>query len=179
MGRKSRAKGNSNELKVCRILSEWWNGESAKGVPAKDLEFRRSPGSGGWDVKRAAGDILKPDDCPLCIEVKAREEWNWDQYFKNKTWPIDGYWEQTVKAAENCGEIPILIFSKNLHPFYVRFDHRTSVRLDIGNAFFMRSGRGFYGFLDTFLESLHSEHFKAYIRDYGLDHILHGHKRKS
>lgn len=115
-----RLKGNRAELDVCRQLSEWWDGRSYSGIRAEDLPFRRSPLSGGWDRKRAAGDIIKPEACLFCFEIKKREEWTWDRFFKDsgKQWHIFQYWKQTIEATRE-GEIPILIFTKNRFPWYV------------------------------------------------------------
>lgn len=119
----SRKKGNNAELQVCRVLSEWWDKKDYSKTRAEDLPFRRTPLSGGWDKKRAAGDLLKPEDCRLCIEVKKRQEWSWDSLFKNinsdgGNWKVFDYWSQ-AKLASKKGELPILIFSKNGHPWYV------------------------------------------------------------
>ena len=119
----SRQKGNNAELQVCRILSEWWDGKDYSKTRAEELPFRRTPLSGGWDKKRAAGDLLKPKKCSLCIEVKKRQEWSWDKLFKNtnkdiSNWEIFDYWYQ-AKVASKKNEIPILIFSKNGYPWYV------------------------------------------------------------
>lgn len=114
-----RAKGNSSELKICRVLSEWWLKQDLIDIKAQDLPFRRSPLSGGWDRTRASGDVIKPDNCRLCIEVKNRQEWNWDQFFTSPdTWKVFKYWEQTIKAVVK-DEIPLLIFTRNRHPYYV------------------------------------------------------------
>lgn len=116
-----RKKGNNAELEICRKISEWWFDKSFKGRRAEELPFRRTPLSGGWDKKRAAGDIIKPPDCPFCFEIKNREEWSWDYLFKNGSnkWHVMEYYMQAVKAAEVNNEIPVLFSKKNFHPWYV------------------------------------------------------------
>jgi len=117
-----RKKGNTAELKICRFLSEWWMNRDLTGTKAQDLPFRRSPLSGGWDRSRASGDIIKPDNCRLCVEVKNRQEWKWDQFFTSPNgWKVFQYWEQTIKAVTK-DEIPLLIFTRNNHPYYVAME---------------------------------------------------------
>lgn len=150
-----RLKGNKAELDVCRQLSEWWDEKDYVGIRAENLPFRRSPLSGGWDRKRAAGDIIKPKSCLLCFEVKKREEWSWDRFFKDqgKQWSVFRYWLQTVEATKE-GEIPILLFTKNRFPWYVAMEAHMFNALKIKpflKASIEDTTIGF-GFLDVFFK---------------------------
>ena len=149
----SRAKGNSSELVVCRLLSEWWDNISYQGVKAEELPFRRSPLSGGWDRKRAAGDIIKPPSCHLVIEVKNRMAWDWDGLLKkNPKWPIHEWWKQTTDAVQNDHEVPILIFTKNYHPWYIALTHKEFSRFDRIPSIQYPGLEFAFGYLDDFIK---------------------------
>ena len=57
----SRAKGCSFERELAEKLSAWWGEERA---------FRRTPLSGAWDRKQAAGDLVVPEKFPFTAEAK-------------------------------------------------------------------------------------------------------------
>lgn len=107
MGKKSKQKGSSYELKIAKMLSKWWGGG----------DFHRVPASGGlhWGSdQRVAGDIIPPQgsDFPFVVECKKREEWTMDHVLLDigqpRTW-----WEQVVSDARRVKLHPILIFSRN------------------------------------------------------------------
>ena len=92
-------------------------------MPAVDLPFRRTPGSGGWDKRKAGADVqlmCNDDDFPFSIECKNQEAWSWDGIFKDnpkeKFW---SYWTQCKKWAVYQGKVPLLVFTKNFHPDYM------------------------------------------------------------
>lgn len=104
----SKNKGSSYELKIAKLLSEWW-GE----------EFHRTPMSGGLHWKednRVAGDIVTPPNSifPFSIECKKRESWKLDDLLKTNT-EIDSYWYQCVRDARAVKLKPMVIFSKNFY----------------------------------------------------------------
>lgn len=108
----SREKGKSFELKVSRILSEWWG-----------MDFRRTPNSGGFHWRndhRVAGDIIPPPGAkfPFTVECKKHESWDFEQIVKN-TGDVEKFWQQACSDAERVQLKPMLIFSKNRSPDYV------------------------------------------------------------
>jgi len=137
-GRHARRKGSTNELQLCRILSQWWFEDDYKGIPAKELPFRRTPLSGGFDTS-AVGDIRimdhTIDDFPFSVEAKDQECWDFSGMFKgNKAWPVDLFWEQTLGQAVIASKHPLLIFTKNRFPFFIRLKMETAYDLDIANG---------------------------------------------
>jgi len=155
MGAKGKRKGDRNERIVCRMLSEWWYQKDYSKVKADKLPFRRTPGSGGWDAKRAPGDILVPRTCKLHLEIKAREEWSWDQYFnpKTKKWYVNKYWEQTLKDLKP-NKIPMLVFTKNFHPFYIRMYKNDFNELNCIPRIQLEGDDTAFSFLEDFLENV-------------------------
>lgn len=127
---KSVAKGKRGEIDACRTLSAWWEKDPAKlAVPANLLPFRRTPNSGA-DVDREglAGDLIVPPDCNLCVEVKNREGWDFDGLFRPK-WVVWDWWRQTITDARKVGRIPLLLFTRNLRPWYY-FTYHELVKTD-------------------------------------------------
>lgn len=112
----SKAKGSSYELKVAKILSQWW-GE----------EFHRTPMSGGLHWKadnRVAGDIVTPPDSlfPFSVECKKREEFTFEQILKG-TGDVEKWWKQCIGDCKRVSMKPMLIFSKNFAPNYLMIDY--------------------------------------------------------
>lgn len=106
-----RAKGQSFERVVAKILSTWW-GE----------EFHRTPSSGGLHWKRdnrVTGDVVTPENSnfPFSIECKKVEGWNFEQLLKD-TGEISNWWNQCFRDSNEVDKIPLLIFSKNRSPIY-------------------------------------------------------------
>lgn len=136
-GRGSKAKGSKAELEVARALSTCYAPERAglySTIKAELLPFRRTPGSGAWTRSRelGVGDIMPPEgsNYPFVIEVKCQEAWGFDQVMKSraarKLSPVCAYWKQAVEQASGVKKLPMLVFTKNGHPFYVRIDGEKS-----------------------------------------------------
>lgn len=112
VGRKSKTKGSSYELRVAKIFTTWW------GAP-----FHRVPASGGlhWSASmNVSGDIVTIPEAgfPFVIECKKREEWTLDNVFLNNK-DIKNWWAQVVGDADETGKIPMLVFSRNRAEDYV------------------------------------------------------------
>lgn len=114
-----RIKGNAAEREVANRLAVWWK-------PVEDAKFVRTPLSGGWGGKevraefRASGDLMTTaKKWPFVVEVKRREGWSWKTFLAGKPSPIWGWWQQTVKAANEMGGQPLLIFRKNREPWSI------------------------------------------------------------
>jgi len=134
-----RQKGNRFELTLARILSIWWKQPDANNLPAKELWFRRVPMSGGFDKRKAGGDIWSVVDeaqtFPFSLEAKNREEWSWDGLFKrNEKWPVLSYWEQCCGDATRMKKVPLLVFTKNRHPVYFAVNQWVASELGIGSV---------------------------------------------
>lgn len=133
-GRRSRRKGSTFERYCCRLLSKWWfPDKDFNGISADKLPFFRSPNSGGWATKRKfhrneridamSGDIVCPDNFPYQPEMKNREGWTFEQYFRdNPGFVLWEWWEQTVEQAERAGKKPLLLFTKNRSPVFYAID---------------------------------------------------------
>ena len=109
MGKYSKDKGSAFERKIAKILSE-----------AFGVELVRTPMSGGWGRLETKGDLVTRDDFPYHVECKKREGWTLDCLLSGKgDKKLEGWWAQT---KEQCPEnkIPLLVFSKNFAPTYVR-----------------------------------------------------------
>lgn len=97
--RMSRNKGNSNELRVAKMIAE------AIGLPYE--QCRRTPNSGAL-IER--GDLRMSTEAlrrfPWFIEVKARESWEFHQVFavgKRAHWePVDWFTEAQFKAVSDA-----------------------------------------------------------------------------
>lgn len=109
----SKQKGNSFELKVAKILTDW-SGE----------EFHRTPMSGAlhWsNDKRVVSDIVPPNNMefPFSIECKNQENpWDFDSIIK-KTSVLWKHWEQAESDAMSEGLVPMLIFTRNYRDDYI------------------------------------------------------------
>ena len=101
-GKYARTKGAVFERDMARVFSKW----SATNV-------ERCPGSGvyGKRIKGLTGDLVFPDDPPLCVELKRREGWTWTSLLKGKT-EFPHWWEQTWHACPPA-QAPVLVFKKN------------------------------------------------------------------
>lgn len=132
MARKnSRTKGSNAELEVCRLLSSWWDGVDRSKVPAKDLPFFRTPGSGGWASSRSvaaseemgviAGDVSTTHkDFPFLVEIKRREvSIHFENALSAASWPVYGWWDQIqAEASRYEDRIPMLLFRQNRKPWH-------------------------------------------------------------
>lgn len=107
MGKKSKVKGSTYELKIAKLLTSWWGAGT----------FNRAPASGAlhWGRdQRVAGDIVAPPeaDFPFVIECKKREEWTMEHILLDIGQPKE-WWAQVVTDARRVEKVPILIFSRN------------------------------------------------------------------
>lgn len=138
MGRKSRQKGTRFELEVARLLSCWWRQPDAETLKADQLWFRRVPLSGGFCRAKAPSDVWavaeEAQNFPFCVENKNQECWDWNGLMKrNEGWPVDDYWQQVLESSKSATpkKIPMLLFTKNLHPIYIRMSLKVWKLLDI------------------------------------------------
>lgn len=111
IGRMSRSKGASYENTIAKILSLWWtNGKDKKA-------FRRTPMSGGWDSRFAAGDLIAPEPAfPVHIEIRKREEFELGQLLKGG--PIMN-WLQEGESKCPAGQDLWYIMSRNRDKNYL------------------------------------------------------------
>jgi hypothetical protein len=109
VGKYSKDKGSAFERKVAKILSE-----------AFGVELVRTPMSGGWGRLETKGDLVTRDDFPYHVECKKREGWNIDCLLSGKgTKELENWWNQTTEQCP-ADKVPLLVFSKNFSPIYVR-----------------------------------------------------------
>lgn len=105
-GKGSKIKGDGYELAIAKKFGKW-----------SGFEWRRVPRSGGFDKQTWRADIYpvgRVDNCPLGIECKDREGWEFQQLLKSpKKCQIISWWNDAVEEAEGLKRIPMLIFSKN------------------------------------------------------------------
>ena len=129
MGAKSRRKGAKGELEVSRIVAAWWMQDATLlEAMAADLPIRRTPLSGGW----TRGKDFRGDLVPVTheaepfsmwsVEVKNQEKWSFDTILKPDitAWPLDQWWEQCRRDAKEAHAWPLLAFTRNRHPWYLR-----------------------------------------------------------
>ncbi len=108
MGKMSKTKGSRYELRMSKVLSEWWG-----------AEFHRTPNSGAWSSTHAsdmqAGDIITPISAgfPFVVECKHHEGWTLENVIMN-TGSHRDWWMQTVGDCIRVGKIPFLLFHRNL-----------------------------------------------------------------
>lgn len=114
MGKTSRRKGAAWELKVAKVIGEWWGGT-----------FRRTPQSGGWHKGdgegkgKLRGDLVQMDGppFPFSVECKATEGWSLDTFLRDPTRSeLARHLQQTWEGAEDEGKVPMLIAKRNLRP---------------------------------------------------------------
>ncbi|QZA69097.1 holliday junction resolvase [Bacillus phage 010DV004] len=121
MGKKSKTKGASYELKIAKLLTSWWGGGTFNRVPASGaLHWGRD--------QRVAGDIVAPLEAyfPFVIECKKREEWTMDHILLDIGQPRE-WWEQVVSDARRVDRVPILIFSRNRAKDFIMIPYESSM----------------------------------------------------
>jgi hypothetical protein len=108
-GKKSKRKGNNNEIQLAKQLRDYWG----KG------EWARTPSSGGWatattrEAFRTCGDIITTaTDWPFCVEAKKQEGWTLDQLIHNRSPIVLEWWAQTLSETPP-GMTPLLIAGRN------------------------------------------------------------------
>jgi hypothetical protein len=142
MGARSKRKGSKAERELARLFSHWWTGDPKwLKAEAKTLPIRPTPGSGGWaEGKGLKGDLVAvakevEDFGMLTIEIKCQESWSFDALLKTGDSKILKWWKQTLEeAAVNYG-YPLLVFKKNLHPWYIMLNHTFADRLKLSRKF--------------------------------------------
>lgn len=117
-----RTKGARNERELAKVFTEWW-GE----------QFVRTPLSGGWakGKKSVSGDLVSKEDntkFPFSLEAKCVEGWTFDVLW-NPGSLIFKWWEQCLEDALNAGKIPLLVFKRNLKPWFAMTTDRYHAQL--------------------------------------------------
>lgn len=109
-----RAKGKRAEREVVHMIRPWW------ATREPDVEFVRTPLSGGWSTEsvrgrfRAAGDIMTTSDkWPFVVEVKRREAFSLGAFVDGRASVVWGWWRQSVKDAATLDAAPMLWFRKS------------------------------------------------------------------
>jgi hypothetical protein len=122
-------KGSSFELKICKILDDWWGKVGA---------FNRSPHSGAYHTitkgagsGQLSGDIVGPQGFLLSIEAKKRENWDFVDLASGKHTGIMAWWGQAVKQTPP-GKEPVLIFSKNRTDIFVMISIESLKKISSG-----------------------------------------------
>jgi hypothetical protein len=105
-------KGSNYERKIAKILKAAWN-----------IELVKTPISGGWGKMKTSGDITAEDrNFPFSIECKKQEGWSFEQLFKSpEKCELNKWWSQALDQGYKDDKIPLLIFSRNFQPNYIRF----------------------------------------------------------
>ena len=110
--RSARQKGAKFERLVRRMVNESWG-----------VRLERTPGSGSWGKMRTKGDLVsdleKDPNFPFFIEVKKQEAWNLDQVVL-RVGLVEKWWVKARGQAKEEAKIPLLVFSRNRRPIYVR-----------------------------------------------------------
>lgn len=126
-------KGSRGELEVAKLLAGWWCPFEPV-VEDKDVQFVRTPGSGGWlhaDGFNACGDIMTNSKrFPFSVEVKREQAWSMQWMLDGKASPVWAWWRQCQRDAERASREPMLWFRQNKRPWLVFLSkrHATSVR---------------------------------------------------
>ena len=114
MGKMSKTKGASYELKIAKNFSSW-SGES----------FYRTPASGAWSSQRLgqnaqSGDIVAPEEVifPFSVELKHHEGVSLNNYMMDSG-EVPSFFTQNVGDAVRSNKIPMLITHSNYSPNYL------------------------------------------------------------
>lgn len=108
-GRSSRDKGIRFERKVVSDI-----------IRVHNVQVVRTPLSGGWGRMKTKGDVVSDgDEWPFFVECKNQEGWNLDQLMEGRG-PVEDWWLKTVVQAEEESKFPMLVFTRNRRPVYVR-----------------------------------------------------------
>lgn len=118
MGKKSKRKGSTYELKIAKILSTW-----------SDMQLKRTPLSGGWarEHPEVSGDIVcvEPDKFfPLHVECKNNEQWSWERTLHGQGPVFNSWWLQTIRECPNgiIVKFPVLVFSQAYKTDWIMLD---------------------------------------------------------
>ena len=118
----SKNKGNSNEYKVAKILTEW-----------SKLKFHHLPASGAlrWnEMVWTFGDLLPPESLPIIVECKWWKEVSVEEILgTSQSCPATGkivdWWSQVNKDTTRCKEAidvsvePVLIWRHDYGQFRI------------------------------------------------------------
>lgn len=119
----AKAKGNTFELTVAKMLTEW-----------SGQKFHRTPASGAlhWENdKRVVSDIVPPQNMnfPFSIECKNQEvPWDFD-FILTGTSTIWKFWSQASEDAQSEQLEPLLVFKKNFRQIYAAMRTDTFILL--------------------------------------------------
>jgi len=123
-------KGPKGENEVVKLLSRWWSQFEL------DVQFKRTPKSGGWGNSEVRGDMkVAGDICttsqrwPFTVEVKRRESWTFGAFSEGRLSPVWKWWRQCINAAAEEDRIPLLWARKNRRPWIVLAPERLLVPL--------------------------------------------------
>lgn len=112
-GKGSHTKGQGYERYIAKKFAEWYK-----------CAFHRVPLSGGlkWGANlKTHGDIVCDDPVfPFTIECKCQEKWRFESIFVNKDRLMGKWWLQALDQASKIKKEPILIFTKNNSPDFIR-----------------------------------------------------------
>ena len=86
---------------MARLLGGWWGDPDA---------FRRTPLSGGWAGRYAAGDVVGPPGFPFAVEG-----WRLESVLLGGG-PVPGWFAEAVEAC-HPGKVPLLVFRRNRLPW--------------------------------------------------------------
>jgi len=118
-----KAKGNSYERKICRIISKFWSNDKHK-----DLCWRSASSGAKGTITRtktkayhgdlvATSPLIEPLFQKFCIELKHYKKIDEFSYLRDvKNQGILPFWKQTVRSARLSQRIPILIYKANNKP---------------------------------------------------------------
>lgn len=120
-------KGAEGEREVVALLRQWW------GAMEPEVEFARTPGSGGWQGQnhrgeqlrgkfRMSGDVMTTSPTfPFSVEVKRRENWTMGNLLAGKSGPVWDWWRQCQKAADESTPplVPMVWLRHNREPWGV------------------------------------------------------------
>ena len=87
------------------------------------IQLVRTPLSGGWGKMRTKGDLVHNPEInpgfPFYFECRNREGWTLDQVMRGKG-PVEDWWKETELIAGDEDKDPLLVFTRNRCPIYVR-----------------------------------------------------------
>ena len=124
----SRAKGCRGERLVIDLIKPWWT------QLEPEVEFARTPGSGGWQGRgsrgqslrgemRMSGDLMTTSHrFPFSVEVKNIPSWHMGRLCSGKPSPVWAWWCQCQVAAEEASAVPMLWFRRPSSSSKLRID---------------------------------------------------------